>query len=172
MRVKTAEEARFAIGEFKHQPCVLEKMMPLVCEISAIVTRTASGEIACFPVAENHHADGYPDVSIVPARVTPEITERAQTMAQQLAAALNYVGVMAVEILCWKATNSSSTKSPRARTIQATTHWMPHSPTSSNSKCVPYSLTPGKTDLLSPVTMINLLGGSWGQDGSEPNWVL
>lgn len=28
----------------------------------------------------------------------------------------------------------------------------------------------GKTDLVRPVTMLNLLGDVWGQDGSEPNW--
>jgi 5-(carboxyamino)imidazole ribonucleotide synthase len=31
-------------------------------------------------------------------------------------------------------------------------------------------LYPGKTDLLSPTVMVNLLGDSWGSDGSEPRW--
>ena len=31
-------------------------------------------------------------------------------------------------------------------------------------------LAPGQPDLISPVVMVNLLGDSWGMDGSEPNW--
>lgn len=170
-RVKTVEEAHFALGELKHQACVLEKMLPLVCEVSAIVTRTAAGEIACFPVAENEHADGILDVSIVPARVAPEIAERAQAMAQQLAAALDYVGVMAVEFFVLEGDELVINEiAPRPHnsghyTLDATL-------TSQFEQQVRAmcNLTPGKTDLVSPVTMLNLLGDVWGTDGSEPNW--
>ena len=31
-------------------------------------------------------------------------------------------------------------------------------------------LLPGRTDLLSPVVMVNLLGDVWKEDGAEPNW--
>ena len=31
-------------------------------------------------------------------------------------------------------------------------------------------LLPGRTDLLSPVVMVNLLGDVWQADGGEPNW--
>ena len=31
-------------------------------------------------------------------------------------------------------------------------------------------LLPGRTDLLSPVVMVNLLGDVWKEDGGEPNW--
>ncbi len=171
VRVKTAEEARFALGEFKHQPCVLEKMMPLVCEVSAVVTRTASGEIACFPIAENEHANGILDVSLVPARVKPEIAERAQAMAQQLAAALNYVGVMAVEFFVLEGDELVINEiAPRPHnsghyTLDATL--TDQFEQQVRAMC---NLTPGKTNLVSPVAMINLLGDAWGTDGSEPNW--
>ncbi|WP_091197742.1 5-(carboxyamino)imidazole ribonucleotide synthase [Formivibrio citricus] len=171
IRVKTAEEAHVALSEFKHQPCVLEKMMPLVCEVSAIVARTASGGIACFPVAENEHANGILDVSIVPARVKPEIAERAQVMAQQLAAALNYVGVMAVEFFVLEDDELVINEiAPRPHnsghyTLDATL--TDQFEQQVRAMC---NLAPGKTDLLSPVTMLNLLGDVWKQDGGEPNW--
>ncbi|MDE1713728.1 5-(carboxyamino)imidazole ribonucleotide synthase, partial (plasmid) [Chromobacterium amazonense] len=31
-------------------------------------------------------------------------------------------------------------------------------------------LLPGRTDLLSPVVMVNLLGDVWKEGGGEPNW--
>lgn len=171
IRVKTAEDVRFAHGELKHQPCVLEKMMPLKAEVSAIVTRTAAGEIASFPVAENEHANGILDVSIVPARISEAVTERAQAMAQQLAAALNYVGVMAVEFFVLEGDELVINEmAPRPHnsghyTLDATL-------TSQFEQQVRAmcNLYPGKTDLASPVVMVNLLGDVWGQDGSEPNW--
>ena len=50
-----------------------------------------------FPVAENLHADGILDESIVPARIKPALAAEAQAMALRLAEALDYVGVLAVE---------------------------------------------------------------------------
>ncbi len=31
-------------------------------------------------------------------------------------------------------------------------------------------LLPGRTDLLSPAVMVNLLGDSWQENGAEPRW--
>ncbi len=171
IRVKTAEEAHVALSEFKHQPCVLEKMLPLKCEVSAIVTRTAAGEIASFPVSENEHPTGILDVSIVPARVKPEIAEQAQAMAQQLAAALDYVGVLAVELFVLEDdTLVINEIAPRPHnsghfTLDATL-------TSQFEQQVRAmcNLYPGQPNLVSPVVMVNLLGDIWGDDGSEPNW--
>ncbi|MBS1154162.1 MAG: 5-(carboxyamino)imidazole ribonucleotide synthase [Proteobacteria bacterium] len=171
IRVKTAEEARYALGEFKHQPCVLEKMLPLKCEVSAIVTRTAAGEIASFPVSENEHPTGILDVSIVPARVKPEIAEQAQAMAQQLAAALDYVGVLAVELFILD--DDSLVINEIAPRPHNSGHFTLDATLTSQfeqqvrAMC---NLYPGKPDLVSPVVMVNLLGDVWGEDGSEPNW--
>ncbi|MDR3411127.1 MAG: 5-(carboxyamino)imidazole ribonucleotide synthase [Formivibrio sp.] len=171
IRVKTAEEAHIALSEFKHQPCVLEKMLPLKCEISAIVTRTAAGEIASFPVSENEHPTGILDVSIVPARVKPEIAEQAQAMAQQLAAALDYVGVLAVELFIQD--DDSLVINEIAPRPHNSGHFTQDATLTSQfeqqvrAMC---NLYPGKPDLISPVVMVNLLGDVWGEDGSEPNW--
>lgn len=171
IRVKTAEEARYALGEFKHQPCVLEKMVALKCEVSAIVTRTAAGESACFPVAENEHPAGILDVSIVPARVAPEIAARVQAMARKLADAMDYVGVLAVEFFVLD--DDSLVINEIAPRPHNSGHYTLDATLTSQfeqqvrAMC---NLYPGRTDLASPVVMVNLLGDVWGQDGSEPNW--
>ncbi|MFZ5512636.1 MAG: ATP-grasp domain-containing protein, partial [Pseudomonadota bacterium] len=69
-RVKDAAEARLAFLGFKGEPCVLERLLPLDCEVSVVLARAADGAALCFPVAENRHTHGILDVSIVPARVS------------------------------------------------------------------------------------------------------
>lgn len=171
IRVKTVEDVHLALSELKHQPCVLEKMLPLKCEVSAIVTRTAAGEIASFPVAENEHPTGILDVSIVPARVHADIAEKAQAMAQQLAAALGYVGVLAVEFFVLD--DDSLVINEIAPRPHNSGHYTLDATLTSQfeqqvrAMC---NLYPGKPDLVCPVVMVNLLGDVWGEDGSEPNW--
>lgn len=174
VRVKTAEEARTAYADLGGQPCVLEKMMPLELEVSAIVTRTNAHEVAVFPLAENRHAKGILDVSIVPAQVSTELAVKAQHMAVQLADALDYVGVLAVEFFVVSGPHGQELVineiAPRPHnsghyTIDAclTSQYEQQV----RAMC---GLHPGKTDLLSPIVMVNLLGDTWKDDGGEPNW--
>ncbi len=79
-------------------PCVLEQLVPLACEVSVIVARNERGETATWPVAENRHRDGILDVSIVPARVAAAQADRAREVATAVAAALDYRGVLCVEM--------------------------------------------------------------------------
>lgn len=171
VRVKTAEEARFAHAEMKHQPCVLEKMMPLAAEVSVIVTRTRAGEVVSFPVAENEHVNGILDVSIVPARISANVTERARAMAMQLAEKLEYIGVMAVEFFVLE--NDELVINEMAPRPHNSGHYTLDATLTSQfeqqvrAMC---GLYPGKPDLLKPTVMVNLLGDVWGDDGSEPRW--
>lgn len=173
IRVQTAAEVAAAYQQLGANDCVLEKMLDLKSEVSAIVTRVSDAQISCFPVAENHHANGILDVSIVPARVSAELAEQAQTMAKQLASALNYVGVLAVEFFVLADDRLVINEiAPR-----------PHNSghyTLDACACDQFQqqvramcgLLPGDSRLLSPVVMVNLLGDSWGEDQSEPNWAV
>jgi 5-(carboxyamino)imidazole ribonucleotide synthase len=96
-RVASVAEAKVAFQAFKEEPCVMEKLLPLDCEVSCVVARSESGELAYFPVAENRHRHGILDVSIVPARVSAEVRAQAEQVAARIASKLAYVGVMGVE---------------------------------------------------------------------------
>ncbi len=173
VRIKSLEEARYALSELKHQPCVLEKMLPLKAEVSVIVARSAANEIACFPPAENIHTDGILDISIVPARISPEITERARAMAIQLAEKLDYIGVIAVEFFVLE--DDSLVINEMAPRPHNSGHYTLDATFSSQfeqqvrTMC---GLYPGKPDLHTPVVMVNLLGDVWHSDGSEPHWEI
>ena len=78
--------------------CVLEQRLPLRLEISVIVARGADGDVVHLPVQQNLHRGGILAVTQVPAPDVPEATAAlAVQLAQQLAQALAYVGVLCVE---------------------------------------------------------------------------
>jgi 5-(carboxyamino)imidazole ribonucleotide synthase len=79
-------------------PCVLERMVSLTCELSVIVARNDRGDAVTWPVAENRHRDGILDSTIVPARIAPELASEARDVALRVAAALDYRGVLCVEL--------------------------------------------------------------------------
>lgn len=87
-------EAWKALGE---APCILEAMAPFEREISGIVARTHEGHIAAFEPSENIHNNGILYKSIVPADITDDVRKRAVAGATALAAALDHVGVLALE---------------------------------------------------------------------------
>ncbi len=169
MRVANADEARKAFKDMGSESCVLEQRITLKCEISAVVARGADGAGRSFPVSENRHRMGILDVSIVPARVAPELAKQGEEWALRIADKLNYCGVLAVEFFV---TGSGellvNEMAPRPHnsghyTIDACV-------TSQFEQQVRTlcGLPLGDTKLLSPVVMVNLLGEAWQQ--GAPQW--
>lgn len=169
VRVKTPGEAKAAFEQLDRKACVLERMLDLKTEVSVIVARTGRGETTTFPVAENQHEAGILDVSIVPARVSEAVAARAREMALELAEAMDYVGVLAVEFFVLQGGELVINEiAPRPHnsghyTLDAcmTSQFEQQVRTLSG-------LPPGETRLLSPVVMVNLLGDIWLDD--EPAW--
>jgi 5-(carboxyamino)imidazole ribonucleotide synthase len=89
------EAAWNAVGA---KPSVLEKRIPFACEISALVVRSQSGELATYDCPVNTHENGILRRSVVPANLAEADMSRARDIAQKIAAALDYVGVLAVEM--------------------------------------------------------------------------
>ena len=77
---------------------ILEGFVDFACEISVIVARSGPGLLATYAPAENQHANHILDTTIVPARVTPEVTMRAEAIARHIAERLDLVGLIAVEM--------------------------------------------------------------------------
>jgi 5-(carboxyamino)imidazole ribonucleotide synthase len=85
-----------ALGEV---PCVLERRLALAAEISVVVARNAHGDVVHLPLHDNVHAGGILAVTRVPARphVAAATAAEAIALAERLARALEYVGVLCVE---------------------------------------------------------------------------
>jgi len=80
-------------------PSVLEKMIPFTKELSVIVARNKSGEIAVYPTVECEFS---PTANLVeflfaPADISKEIETKAQQLAIEIITKLDMVGILAVE---------------------------------------------------------------------------
>ncbi len=81
---------------------MLEKFVPFTKEISIMVARNPSGEIASFPVAENIHKNSILDTSIVPARINQEVELKARKMAEITMKVLKGAGIFGIEMFVTK----------------------------------------------------------------------
>ena len=84
-----------AVGE---QPSIVEAFITFEREISVVAARSHDGRIACFEVTENEHSNHILKVSRAPAQVTPAVAAEARRIAERIAEAFDYVGVLAVEM--------------------------------------------------------------------------
>jgi 5-(carboxyamino)imidazole ribonucleotide synthase len=77
---------------------ILEAFIPFEREISVIAARSAGGQVECFDVTENEHVDHILKTSRAPAAISDALAAQARGIAEKIATALNYVGVLAVEL--------------------------------------------------------------------------
>lgn len=81
---------------------LVEAVVPFETELSAIVARSLTGEIAHYPVVENEHRRGILHRTIAPAPVPATVAEQAQALAARIASGLDLVGLLAVEMFLLK----------------------------------------------------------------------
>src|ERR671917_1018771 len=91
-----------AFRYFSDNQIMVEKFVPFTKEISIMVARNPSGEIASFPVAENVHKNSILDTSIVPAGINHEIEQKAKRMAEMTMQVLKGAGIFGIEMFVTK----------------------------------------------------------------------
>jgi 5-(carboxyamino)imidazole ribonucleotide synthase len=138
---------------------IIEQFIPFSKELSVIVARNIQGQTKTFPVAENVHIHNILHQSIVPARITNEQTNQAETIALKIADSLQVVGLIAIEMfltnvgeiivneLAPRPHNSGHYTMDACITSQFEQHI--------RAIC---GLPLGDTTLLSPIIMVNILG--------------
>lgn len=97
-RIKTPEDAPAALAAMAGAPAVLEGFVEFSCEISVIAARGLDGSVSCFDPGENVHRDGILHTTTVPARISPALRSDAVLIAAKILNALDYVGVLGVEL--------------------------------------------------------------------------
>ncbi len=97
-RIRSAADAREALAAMKGAPAVLEGFVDFTFEASVIAARGLSGEVAAYDPGENVHRDGILHTTTVPARLTPGQRTDAVLLAARILNALDYVGVIGVEL--------------------------------------------------------------------------
>ncbi|MFN2306530.1 MAG: 5-(carboxyamino)imidazole ribonucleotide synthase [Paracoccaceae bacterium] len=97
-RIMAADDAATALNGMNGQSALLEGFVAFTHEVSVIGARNAEGAIACFDPGENVHEDGILRTTTVPATLTASQRTDAVLLTAQILNALNYVGVMGVEL--------------------------------------------------------------------------
>ena len=173
IRVRTHDDVANAFAAMDGKACVLERMIDLDGELSVIVARNDNGDVATWPVAQNHHRNGILDVSIVPARIAAEVAREARAIATALAAALDYRGVLCVELFIARGDGLLVNEiAPRPHNSG---HYSIDACVTSQFEQqarVLAALPMGDTRQHTPAVMLYLLGDIWfaDADAREPDW--
>lgn len=157
---------------------IVEQRLDLLTEVSVLIARTIDGDIATWPIAQNDHAAGILDVSVIPAEIDDGLAARAEQLARSVVEALDYVGVLAVEMfVVGDASAPDLLVNELAPRPHNSGHWTIDAAATSQFEqqirsvcCVAL----GATHLLAPAAaMVNLLGDLWFDDDgtrTEPYW--
>ena len=167
--IATADEAGRVWESLGREACVLEQRVSLDTEVSVVLARGEDGSMVTWPVAENSHRHGILDTTRVPARVPALIAEQAITTARDIAARLEYVGVLAVEFFVSHGRLLVNEIAPRPHNSGHYTLDACVTDQFEQQVRALCGLPLGDTRLLSPVVMVNLLGDLW-RDGHAPPW--
>ncbi len=157
--LKSEADKEWAAALIAENSCILEAWVPFSKELSVMIVRNQRGEATIFPVSENIHVNNILHESIVPARISPIVSEKALEAAQQIADALQLVGTLGIEFFLTKDDNIFINElAPRPHnsghyTIEAVSL----SQFDAHIRAVA-GLPMPKPRLLSAVVMVNILG--------------
>lgn len=168
VRVSSAQESAAAWRALGGREAVAEQVLTLVAELSVLVARRPSGEMAVYPPALNHHERLALSWSVLPAPLSPEILEWAAAIARDVALKAELEGLLCVEMFLAGGELLVNELAPR-----------PHnSYHGSERACVTgqfeqltravCDLPLGDTTVLRPAAIVNLFGDLW-SNGREPD---
>ena len=152
------------------EDCVLEKKIDLAMEVSVVLCRSETGDVDCFPVAQNDHHNGILDLSAAPAGFSRETGVEVIQAARNIADGLDYCGVLAVEFFI--STDEQVLVNEMAPRPHNSGHFtLDACETSQFEQQVRMmcGIPAGSSRQHSAVVMWNILGDIWPQDGS-PDW--
>ncbi len=167
--IGTPADARAAWEALDRRPAILESYVDFAREVSVVLARGLDGSMAHYGAIENTHCRHILDVSQAPARVAPRVAKEAVALAEAVARALDFVGVLCVEFFITRDDRVLINEvAPRPHnsghlTIEACVT----SQFEQQLRAV-CGLPLGSTRQLSPAAMANLLGDLWAT--GEPDW--
>jgi 5-(carboxyamino)imidazole ribonucleotide synthase len=88
-------------------PAILEAVVPFAKEISVIAARGADGGFAAYDICENSHDNHILKLTRAPARLAKETAAEAIAITKAIADALDYAGILAVEMFVVDATGGA-----------------------------------------------------------------
>jgi 5-(carboxyamino)imidazole ribonucleotide synthase len=166
-------DAEAAFARIDGKPAILEARVPFVRELSVIAARGRTGEIACYPLGENHHVDGVLRTTVAPARASGATRDQAIAIATRTLQALDYVGVIGVEL--FELEDGTLLVNEFAPRVHNSGHWTLDGCEVDQFEQHVRAIAGwplGRTDALAEVEMLNLLGAEaddWQALAADPS---
>ncbi len=168
-KINSESELKLSFEYFKKKKTFLEKFVDFRMEVSVIAARNTKGGIATFPLVENIHEENILRMTIAPARVSTEISKKANQVAIRTMQVLKGAGVFAIEMFVTKE-NGILINEIAPRVHNSGHHTLQSSKTSQfeqHLKAI-LGLELGDTTLLHPTIMYNILGPQGFQGKFKP----
>lgn len=119
--LRSASDAALAWSGLGGQPLILEAFVAFEREVSVLAVRSRVGQMAFYPLVENHHAAGILRKSLAPAQsLIPKLQSQAEGYAAVVMEQLNYVGVLAIEFFLVEGELLANEMAPR---VHNSGHW-------------------------------------------------
>lgn len=142
-------------------PLILEGFVSFERELSILSVRSRTGEVAFYPLVQNHHPGGILGLTLAPAaNVSPELQAQAERYARSILERLDYVGVLALELFQAGDQLLANEMAPR---VHNSGHWSIEGAETSqfeNHIRAVAGLPLGPTAMVGSVAMLNLIGGT------------
>jgi len=138
-------------------PSVVEAFVPFAREVSIIAARNSANDIVYYPLSENLHRGGILRVS--ECKADDVMQEQAQTYITCLLEALDYVGVLALELFEVNGRLVANEFAPR---VHNSGHWTIEGAQTSqfeNHLRAILNLPLGATTPINKAAMVNFIGG-------------
>ncbi|MEM8776318.1 MAG: 5-(carboxyamino)imidazole ribonucleotide synthase [Pseudomonadota bacterium] len=119
-RLSSADDAVSALADMAGAPSIMEGFVDFENEISVIGARGLDGQVACFDPGENVHREGILRTTTLPASLTAAQRADAVLLTGKILNALDYVGVMGVELFV---TSSGLIVNEIAPRVHNSGHW-------------------------------------------------
>jgi len=174
-KIAADTSAAAAWAEIGKAPAILEGYVNFDTEISVIAARGLDGAIAIYDVPENRHQNHILHTSTVPAAIASGIAEEARAIGSRIIAALDYVGVMGIEMFAGANGLVVNEIAPR---VHNSGHWTMDACQVSQFEQHIRAICGwplGGTYRHSDVVMINLLGGdaeTWKDLAADPAAII
>ena len=168
-RITSIEDAVRVWGMVGHQEAIVERVVDFTHELSVVAARGLDGAFAHFGAIENTHKNHILDLSIAPARVSPDLAREAVHMTRKLMAELDYVGVLCVEFFLSRDGRLLVNEiAPRPHNSGHFTFDACITSQFEQQVRAICGLPLGATTQMRPAAMVNLLGDLWAN--GEPDW--
>ena len=157
--LRGAEDLEALLARVTASDWILEEFVPFEQELSQLACRDRAGNVQCYPLVQTHQHQQICDWVLAPAAVPHAVQAYARNIAASLLTAMNYVGVLSIELFYGPGGLQVNEIAPRTHNSGHYTIEAAHTSQFEQQVRIVAGLPMGAVDLQVPgALMVNLLG--------------